>query len=195
MVYENLLGYAKVKILRAFGERELQLSEISRISGLSISNVHFAMKDLEKFRIVSFRKVGKTKLYKINLANYYARSIKEFLKTEGKFYDIVLKEFAGKIKKLPGVVSIALFGSLARGKEFPQDIDVLVLCKDREKIKNPIRELEGEILKKYDIHVSATIMPVEDFKKLFKKHDRFALNVVGEGKNIYGKKLEEIVNG
>ncbi len=195
MVYENILGYAKVKILKALGDKELHLSQISRISGLSISNVNFAMKDLEKFRIVSYRKIGKTKLYRINSSSYYARSIKEFLKTEEKFYDIVLKEFAGKAKKLPGVVSIALFGSLARGKESPHDIDIIVLCKDREKIKNPIREIEGEILKKYDIHVSTMIMASENFKKLFKKQDRFALNVVGDGKALYGKKLEEIVNG
>ncbi len=195
MVYENILGYAKVKILKALGDKELQLSEIGRISGLSISNVHFAMKDLEKFRIVSFRKIGKTKLYKINLSSYYARSIKELLKTEKKFYKILLGEFARKVKKLSGVVSIILFGSLARGEEFPHDIDILVLCRYEEKIKPIIREIESKLLEKYDIHISAMIMSPTEIQKLYKRRDRFALNVAGEGKKLFGKSLEEILNG
>ncbi len=195
MVYEDILSYAKIKILKALRGRELQLSEISRIAGLSLSSTHEALKSLEGFGIVSFRKVGKTRLYTINERNFHARSIMDFLRTENKFYDILLKEFIRKTKKLPGIISINVFGSFARGKELVREIDVLVLCRSREKVKEPIRELEADILRKYDIHVSATIMEVKDFLRLFKKSDRFVLNVMGEGKNIYGKKLEAIVSG
>lgn len=194
MVYEKILSYAKVKIMGALAERELQLSDISRIAGLSVSSVHEAVKDLVAFRIVSVRKVGKTNLYKMNPSSYYGRKIKEFLKTEKKFYENVLKAFIKKVGHMRGVVSISLFGSLARGKEFPQDIDVIVLCKDK-KIKEEIRNVEAKILEDYGIHLSALVMKDSEYKKIFGRRDRFALEVFAQAKRLYGKNLEEIVHG
>lgn len=184
---------AKVKILKALSSgKEFQLSEIKAVTRLSLSTVHEALKELVDLRILIVRSVGKTKLYRINSGNYFSKIVIKAVKQERRFYDIVLKEYIDRLGR-KGITNATVFGSYARGKEFPKDIDILVVTNNQ--LKEKIVQIEGALLEKYDLYISTTIIDEKRLREKFKDNDRFILNVIAEGKKIYGKDLELIANG
>lgn len=196
MYLEKIMGSkAKVRIIKALSSgKELQLSEIKRMTNLSLSTVHEAIKDLVSLRIVMSRNIGKTRLYRINQGNYFSKIVVKAVLEERKFYNVVLKKYINKIKS-SDVINITVFGSYARGEEFPKDIDILVVTKNRESLKENIIEMEGFLLEKYDVHVSTIVLEEKDIKTKFRSNDKFILNVIAEGKKLYGKDLGLILHG
>jgi len=198
MVLEKIVGSkAKVKIIKALAhQKELQLYEIQKSTKMSSSTLHEAVKDLVKLRILSIRKIGKTKLYKLNLSNYFARVARDFVLKEEKFLDIIINEFTNKVKKIKNILNITLFGSALRLKELPTDIDVIIICKfDKFSVKEKVLKIEDELLEKYDIQISSLIFDKQELIEKAKKNERFLINVIAVGKCLYGKKLEVLAYG
>ena len=197
MLLEKTLGSkAKIKILKSLSSgKEMQLSDIKRTTNLSLSTVHEALKDLTELRVLAVRKIGKTRLYKINKGSYFARAVTELITKEKEFYKKLLRNYILLVKST-NILSITIFGSFARGKEFPRDIDILVVCKgNKSKIKNRIAGAEGNLLEKYDIYISTIILEENEFKTKVRNNDRFIINVIAEGKTIFGKNLEVLAYG
>ncbi len=197
MRLEKILGSkAKIKILKSLsGKKEMQLSEMSEYTGMSLSTIHEAIKDLVELRVLSVRKIGKTRLYRINESNYFARVANKTITAELEFYKKLLKDYVFHIKS-SNTSNITLFGSFARGKELPTDIDILVVCKkSKSKIKDKVVETEGKLLEKYDIHFSTIVLSEDELKRKAKKNDRFIINIIAEGRKLFGKDLEVLAYG
>ena len=196
MSLEKILGSkAKIRILGSLAnKKELQLSEIKISTGLSLSTVHEAIKDLVDLRILIQRNVGKTRLYRINESNYFAKICIELINKESRAYEMILKEYAERLKS-KNIESIIVFGSYARGDKSPKDIDVLVVVEDMLDIKRRIGELEGYIVEKYDVQISTLVFNKKELKYKFSINDRFVLNVISEGRRLFGKDIEAILYG
>ncbi len=197
MRLEKVMGSrSKMGILYALIQRkEMQLSDISKHSGMAVSSLHEAVKDLDHSGILSARKIGKTHLYRINEGNYLARIAAKAIKSELEFNEKVLKEFVLRVKS-PDILNVTVFGSFARGEEMPGDIDILVICTGgKSEVKGRIVEEEGRLLEKFDIHVSAVVLTEDELKEKAGKNDRFIINVISEGRKLFGQELEVLSYG
>jgi predicted nucleotidyltransferase len=197
MRLEKVMGSrSKMGILYALaGGKELQLSDMSRHSGMSISSLHDALKGLDAEGVLSVRKIGKTRLYRINGGNYFARIAENAIKAELKFGETVLSEFSLSVKP-HGVLNVTVFGSFAKGEENPGDMDVLVVCKGgKSGLEGKIRDEEGGFLEKYGIHVSAMVLTEGELKEKAARNDRFIMNVIAEGRKLLGEDLEALAYG
>jgi predicted nucleotidyltransferase len=188
-VLEKIVGArSKVKILRemvAAEEREYCLEDLVKATGQSFGTVHPALKDLLDSRIVIVRKMGRSKLYKVNTRHVLFNRIKELLQEEEKGIMAIAEEFVDRLNKTR-IKNVVLFGSAARG-DFGErsDIDLLIIF-SRKKPEDDVEKVLRELLDKYDVDIVPTYLSMGEVRNRLKGTDRFILNVVNEGKLLYG---------
>jgi predicted nucleotidyltransferase len=189
MLEKILSSKAKIRILREMIEtnREYTFEDITKTINMSFGTVHPILKDLADSRILIVRKMGRSKLYKINEKHLLYNKLKKMFKAEKEGFNIVAKKFARLLVK-KGIKNIILFGSVARGEPTEKsDIDLLVIYKGNEALaKDNISKLSQEFLNKYDVEIVPTYLSVKEAKNRRRKFDRFIMNVLNEGKVLFG---------
>ncbi len=188
---ENILGSrVKIKILRKlalFDKREFTFEELSKSLNLSFGAVHPALKGLSDARIVAARKMGKSKLYSINKKHLIFKEIKSLFNAETASFLKVAMKFAKTADK-KWIENIVLFGSVARGEASEKsDIDILIIYKKNESsVRENIGKQAQKFLDVYDLETVPTYLSVKEALKRRKRFDRFMMNVLNEGKLLYG---------
>lgn len=166
-------------------EREFCLEDIVKITNQSFGTVYPALNDLLDSRIIITRKVGKSKLYKINTRHILYQKIRDLLKEEKTSFSKIAKEFSSVVDK-KYIKNIILFGSAARGEAGEKsDIDILIIF-THPRMKKSISELVQQFLDKYDVQIVPTFLSEKEAKERVKKYDKFILNVIEDGKTLYG---------
>ncbi|MEM5793506.1 MAG: nucleotidyltransferase domain-containing protein [Candidatus Aenigmatarchaeota archaeon] len=204
MFLDKILG-SKTKInllytLVSNPDREFSELELSKFSGVSVSETNRQIKDLIEVGLINMGKYGKTKIYTINKKHFLYKKLKDLFLDLLKIYRKIAKDIADFLSKnYAEVKSVILFGSVARKRirkdflENPSDIDILVICDNKkEEIKTSlIRFINSVILPKYGI-VSYPIVVTE--KEYFDglKSEKLFINIHAEGEVIYGKKPKRI---
>lgn len=170
--WDNNLSEAEESVLRCFfpeGE-EMTISRIQERCGYSYERVHTALKNLEKKKIVSLKKIGKTLVF---LANY------ENLNLRLAFYHYMTKrliEFSNKhlliCKSLKEISEetfglVILFGSYSKNNETKNsDIDVMIVSdseKQAEESVNKIKSTRG-------FNISLAFVKKTEFPKIKKEN-------------------------
>lgn len=195
----DLLGQqSKVKALRFLLKSRAELSgrEIARAIGLAQRITHSALMGLWEYGIVTMRRVGKAKLYQINQENtFVAQALVPLFLFEENLWQKLASSIVKKTKG--GVLSVAIFGSVAEGKETPgSDVDLLiVLTQDANliKIEASLDSLGIEIAKSFGNQISAVLLKEKQFSQKYKQKDSFIRNIVNHGKIIYGKSFMEMI--
>ena len=188
MLEKMISSKSKVKILRKMMEdenREFCLEDLVRTINLSFGTVYPALKDLVDSRIVITRKLGRSKLYRINRKHFLYRELKNLFKKEKSAFMNIAKKFAEKLEK-EGIKNIILFGSVARG-DFTgkSDVDVLIIY-EKPDVRKRVERLCQEFLDRYDVEMSPTFLSVEEARERRARLDRFLVRVLDEGKVLYG---------
>lgn len=198
---DDILGQiSKVKILRFLITSQAQLNgrEIAKNVGLSHVKVHTALKELSRHGLINVRSVGKSLVYWLNEEHLLAKDVlMPMFEKEAKIPqlipNIILKE-----SKTPLPLSIILFGSFAKNNASPDsDIDIALIYPDHKNkslIRNELTEVEKRITRLFGNHLACVPIKIREFKKRFKKNQRFIKEVVKTGKVIYGKSIAEIVS-
>lgn len=186
---ENILGTkSKIRILREFIrniERDYSMEDLVKATGMSFGTVHPALNGLVDSRILTARKFGRSKMYRINKAHVLFPQIEKLLRKEAMVLTEIATEFAENLGK-EGIENIILFGSVARGEVTGTgDIDILIIYFESD-ITERIGRLAGEFLEKYDVVISPICLSKEEIKKRLKKFDDFILRAIDEGKVLYG---------
>ncbi len=104
----------------------------------------------------------------------------------------IVYDFAKEIKKLlqDFLKGIILFGSLARNKEKPHDIDILLIIDDinyeiNQEIATTYRVLVDEAIKKTSKKIHVTTFRFTSFWEYIRVADPVAINILREGIPIY----------
>lgn len=188
---EKMVGSrTKVKILRKLVEnpnRDFSFEDIAKTTNLSFGTVNPALKSLLESRIITVRKIGKSKLYKINDRHILYKEIRDVFKSEKESLIKLAKNFVNRLEK-ENIKNIILFGSVARG-EFTErsDIDLLIIYRNNITfVKDNISKLSEELLDKYDIEIVPTYLSIREAKSRRKKFDRFIMNIINEGYVLFG---------
>ena len=96
----------------------------------------------------------------------------------------IAHEFANDIIT-KGITHIILFGSVARGDDKKEsDIDILIVCKNREDIEFNVNNKVFDIIDTYEEFIEAHIM-TEDYYNKTKEYS-FLKNVLKEGVPLVG---------
>lgn len=152
-----------------------------------------AMKNIEKKRLITGKKMGKATFYKVNIGSYYAFRIMETLLINEARVKASrwLDEFRDLFKYAEIVI---IFGSVINDIKKANDIDLLVVFKkeNNDKIDDIIKE-RGLISIK-PIHLIKQTL--EDLNNNLRKKDKVILNAIKNGYvlNGYEKILEVIKN-
>lgn len=191
MLERIVASKTKTKVLRKLiekPEREFSFEDIAKLTALSFGTVHPALKDLVYSRAVEMRKIGKSKLYRINQRHILFKELKALFNSESSSFTLIAKKFAARLNKCNNIRNIILFGSVARG-EFTEksDIDILIIYKSAEAlIRKCVSELSQSFLDRWDVEIAPVYLSTKEAKQKMKSFDRFMVRVMDEGKVLYG---------
>jgi len=189
MLEKILSSKSKVKILRLLiknSGREFCLDDIVKGTGSSSGTIFPGLRSLVSLRMILVRKIGKTKLYKINERSPMYPKLKELFKKEESMLLDIAKEFVSELDK-KNIKAIILFGSVARGDITEKsDIDILIVTINGQGIKKRVSKLTEMFMEKYDIEVMPIYMTQKELKDRRAKFDRFIINVIKEGNVLFG---------
>jgi predicted nucleotidyltransferase len=188
-VLERIIGTkSKIRILRKMveaEEREFCLEDLVITTGQSFGTVHPALKDLVESRIVLVKKIGRSKLYRINTRHLLYSKIRGLILEEKAGMVTIAKKFSDSLEKAY-IENVILFGSAARGESTDRsDIDVLIIY-SKKRPENDVAKAVHKLLEKYDVEIVPIYLSVREVKDRLKRLDRFILSALDEGKVLYG---------
>lgn len=166
--------YALFKLLKKLSldpRKRFSIREVARETGLSVSAAKYCLDYLLGREIVVREIIGKTHQYYLNLENPLTRQYKLLFAIEA----ILDSGIINVLKNVPGVGSIVLYGSVARGEDDAKsDIDILVIARRKRVV--PTIEFEHKIGKTINIkwHTPSEWMDKAVKDKVF--YDRVIIN-------------------
>jgi predicted nucleotidyltransferase len=131
----KLLGPFLANIFKEYGQREL-----GRLAQEKSNNaVQRAIRQFEKENIVTLRKVGTSKLYRINLDNEVSYHYLSLLSYEGLSKAVLysIAQLKKQIENYTLFYSLVIFGSYATGKQHTEsDLDIALIIPDKKQEQN-----------------------------------------------------------
>lgn len=191
-IMDDLFGSkSKVRILRLlfrYPEREFTEREIARQIEMSQNTVNKALTDLKKTNALSFRKIGRANAYNLNKNSVLFPFLQNIFLGESK----LRKDLIKRIKVATGsFISCILFGSFTRNTEsYDSDLDLLVIVKDKRKVKADLEQLENDLLRLYNIPISVVSLTPKEF--INKWNSPYMKEARRNNVVISGKSLEEL---
>ena len=194
---------AQSRVLRFLWRSRTEWSgrEIARKVGLSAPSCHETLKKLDARGLVELRRVSNVHLYKINSENYLIEDV------FGPFFEAeaaMPKQMEATITKAltrpakTKVVSLVLFGSMARGTKIraSSDLDLLVVLPSKDSLKSlepKLEQLKEALFRRFHVPLSPYVQTLPELRR---KHHR-KLPLIGEilkdGRTIYGKDVKELL--
>jgi len=192
----------KVKILRFLCKTEAEWSgrQIAQEMKVSPAACHKALRELNNEGALLLRSVGRSYLYRLNKENIIiSELLKPLYERESKIPDDVYRAIVRNISSLviDDIASIAVFGSMKKGKErSTSDIDLLVLVRkpeDKRKVEEDFGKVNEKVVGKFGNTVSSYIQTVEEFKLKYKRGLALVKNILKSYRLLFGKPLEDLL--
>ncbi|MFZ3063590.1 MAG: nucleotidyltransferase domain-containing protein [Actinomycetota bacterium] len=198
---DDILGQkSKVKILRYLSKDNTEASgrQIAADVKMSPTVCHRALNELVSQGIISTRRTGNIHLFRLNMDNYMVeKMLLPLFKKESGMMRMLAKEVSKEIRE--DVISIILFGSLARRAEEPySDIDLLVVAQNaesKEKLKTFFSKRQDDFIRRFGNVLSPYIITRTDFKRRYQKNDPLIREAVKTGQLFFGKRVSEVLLG
>lgn len=178
--------------------------EIMKMTQISYEPVYRHLKNLVEQQFIIQKIKGKTNLYTLNLESDEIRkviekwSIKKRKKFLNKFAELkpLINELIENIEFLgPYLLSLVLFGSVARGKFTKKsDIDILVVIsiekgKEKNDLINEIHRICSTLDMKYNRDISPLIVSLGDFYQMLEEKKDFTKNMIKDSIVLYGEEI------
>lgn len=196
---DNILNQrSKITILRLLTEQEeLTGRGIAKKIRLTPRAAHLALKTLLSQGIITRKTAGTAHIFSLDRRRFMVQDVLlPLFKNEKRVFNVMVDELK-KLLNFKNVVTVAFFGSIARGEsDYKSDADVLVILKNvakKEKLADVIHEHSHEFISKFGMAVSPYIIDVNEFAKRFDKKDKLIRNMVREAWVVWGKSLSEIL--
>ena len=200
MKLDNILNTkSKVKIIRLFASRREDFMasgrEIAKLISLTPPAAHVALKELYDQDILKRDIIGKQHIYRMN---YSSRLVKDILRPafqkEYSIKDDIVNFLLKKIKmyKLRGIVSVMLYGSIAKRVTHERsDCDIAIITKDAKCKKAAedvfIEKISAEFYEYFGVSLDAYIKTEKEFVGRLKKNLSPVSALMKAYTVIYGK--------
>ena len=158
-------------------------NSISKILSISHVGAQKIFKRLLNENLLIYKKIGKSIIYKLNLADDYARKLMAFLLAdEANKFKRWKEEFKQLFKKDR---IIMIYGSAIKNYAKAKDIDIMMVIdkKDINEINNIIKEKEEILPKK----LHAIKLTANDLLKNIKEKKEAVLDIVKNAVILYGQ--------
>jgi predicted nucleotidyltransferase len=198
MLFRDYLGkilgsQVKIGILRAlykFPKKTFTTRELAKYIGASHSGIIKAIKNLEKMDVVRIESVGKAYQISLNEKSFITKNILKIFGVEKKTLEHLTSDLKNSFKGAK-IISLAIFGSIAKGSESPKsDIDLLIITRQKSEAEEKVSRLQRRFAEKYGNSIAPYIMVPEEF--LAKKNTRLVKNIMRDHIFVSGKRLEEL---
>lgn len=182
-----------VRILRTlfrYPTKEFNENELARVSKVGQKTVNRAMPKYVGNGIVSVRTIGRANVYTLNSKHYVAEQLKSLFQVE-EGAKLELKRMLKEAFRMDEtVVSLAIFGSIAKGREGPtSDIDVFILTRDKEGTKKRLQKVMEAVMRRFGNVISEYILTPHEFEE--KRRTPTIKEIIVDGELIIGKPLVE----
>ena len=188
----ELFSSSGVDILRVLcmaPYKEFYLRELAKESKTSPAHTSRILNNFLKHNIVKKRKAGRQDFYRIDLEKQLAAYIFNLFHLERRLslpaeFRAAMEEFCTRLKEKSGkdIISIILFGSVAKGKAGSEsDLDILVISKKPEKTKDLTRDALQDISWFYGRQVEDHVHSMEGFDSRYKEGNDLIINVLRDG--------------
>lgn len=181
MKMENLLRIVDTLSSSIF--EGYNINKISKLSGVDIATTYRALKEMERKNEVLKSRKGNNVFYKLNFMNLSTVKYCELASIEKRKSFIAKHPETIEIKsKASKEVDVALlFGSFARDKTKPNDIDLLLIYRRRKK--------HGFSLFFHGGKVSPIYMSLREFTGKLKNRNPVVMEMVKDGIIAFGEEL------
>jgi len=198
---DDILGSTiKIRLLRVLSKNTSVFTgrELARLVGYSHTHTNSALAELEVSGLVIKRHVGNSNTYSLNRDNLLvSRIIVPAFRIEGRLLQDLANRFFEGISK--DLVSIILFGSVARGEEESgSDIDLILVVKDGTdlgKLDEKVSEISLESATSFGGLVIPILITESEYANNRRSKNAFWRTVLEEGIELTPAELEEVVIG
>ena len=187
---DDILGNrVQVKLIRVLVRTKGSFTgrELARLIGYSQNQTRLALEELERNGVVVRQSAGRSYLYSADNENIL---IKDFLEAGFGLEDALLDRMAGVYLEEVGrdLVSVVLFGSVAKGEERPEsDIDLVVVVRDKADLKvveDRVAEASAEVSRCFGNQATAIVARKSDYERKTRQKRGFWREVADTGVKI-----------
>ncbi|MEA1904564.1 MAG: nucleotidyltransferase domain-containing protein [Candidatus Hadarchaeota archaeon] len=187
---EILNAKSDVKILRTlfkYPTKEFNENELARVSKVGQKTVNRAMPKYASYGMVSVRTIGKANVYTLNREHLIVKQLQSLFRVEKEAKSRLKRLLEGAFRADKALISIMLFGSIAKGEEEPtSDVDVFVLTRDKERAKRKLEELRKKVMERFGNALSEYILTPQEFKK--KRGTPIVKEIMAHGELVLGSR-------
>lgn len=199
---DEILKYgSKIKILRfLFVEADEHTGRgIARGIDMSASSTYKTLQKMKDEGLISVRKKGNAILYKLRKNNHIVKKLLEplFEKEKSIYSDIISSITKNLLREKQEIVSMAIFGSIARKEETSKsDIDLVVITRDKigkTKIDKAMDKLSIDMAEKFGVAISPYILTKLEIKRRHIEKQAIIHSILHNNQLIYGEPIERIL--
>lgn len=193
-----------VRLLRFFCRKGGEWSgrRLAAELGMNPVTAHKCLRLLKESSVLDFRKVGNSYAYSLREEHELVRRcLRPLFEEETQFPQqlrtLLQREFEGRLR--PAIVSLALYGSLAKGQERPaSDVDLLVLVPSEAakiSISQALDRVGGTVLRLFGNSLAPYVNTVREAKQKARRGLPLFREVLASHDLLIGKPLEEVLRG
>lgn len=189
-MFDDILGSrTKLRLLRvlyAHPGREFSIRELAGAVGQSLGSVHPALGQLLGTRVVLMRRIGRSRVVRVNRAHPLYETLASLFREETSALAGVAREFARALPR-QGIEAAVLFGSVARGEPRARsDIDILVVVDDPSR-SAAVGKVAASMLDRFDANVSPLVLTRNEVARRLGAFDSLLLTIASEGRLLRGR--------
>jgi len=202
---DTILGHpGKVRVLRFLCRKGGEWNGRRLAAELSFNPVtaHKILRQLREATILDFRKVGNNFVYSLRDEHEIVRAcLRPLFEQEARFHDqlrtLLQRELGGSLRS--AIVSVALYGSLARDQERPaSDIDVLVLATSeaaKVSVRGALDRASEAISRAFGNPLAPYLNTVREAQRKVRQGLPLFREILKSHHVLFGKPLEEVLRG
>ena|SRR3989344_7947194 len=184
---ENLFGSkVKIKLIRTlykFKDRSFTLSELSRYSGITRQGIIKALDDLSGMNIIKLERIGNSIVIRLNRNEFTNKILKIYELEEDTLNELI--EVLKSYFKDKNIISLALFGSIAKGEEnFNSDIDLLIITKNKKLASKISEKCNLKMINKFGNVLMPYILNKDEFKRSNIRKDVINNHILVKGEEL-----------
>ena len=184
---ENLFGSkVKIKLIRTlykFKDRSFTLSELSRYSGITRQGIIKALDDLSGMNIIKLERIGNSIVIRLNRNEFTNKILKIYELEEDTLNELI--EVLKSYFKDKNIISLALFGSIAKGEEnFNSDIDLLIITKNKKLASKISEKCNLKMIDKFGNVLMPYILNKDEFKRSNIRKDVINNHILVKGEEL-----------
>ena len=202
---DTILGHpGKIRVLRFLCRKGGEWNGRRLAAELSMNPVtaHKVLRQLREATILDFRKIGNNFVYSLRDGHELVRAcLRPLFEQEARFHDqlrtLLQRELDGSRRS--ALVSVALYGSLARGQErSASDIDLLVLVtseSDKPSVRGALNRAGEAVLHAFGNPLAPYLNTVREARRKAREGLPLFREILKSHHVLFGKPLEEVLRG